>query len=243
MSASEESVNLTSVLKDLERLKHRKVAQSGLDPQLALLRAWQSRRLARTYADLQAHPRYRPACEFFLDDIYGPRDFSQRDHDIEQMYAFMRRVFPEPMIRPLKLTVEVHRMTSTFDAKLLDVLIKQLNMQDSLTEDMYAEGYRLCDNYVERVKQIEQIYKIGSLLDEVMHHPLTGTTLAIAKGPARRAGWNELTDFIEHGYDAFKHMRGAEKFIKTIRQREKLILDRIYSHEPNPFDIPITPIE
>lgn len=225
------------ILRDIEKLKHQSVAGVPLDPQLALLRTWQSQRLARTYADLLADPRYRPACAFFLEDIYAARDFSQRDHDMEQMYGFMQRVFPAPMIHPLKLTVEVHAMTNALDARLLDVLVHQLGMADSIAEEQYAEAYRRCDNYVERARQIDLIHKIGSELDGIVQWPMTGAALAVAKGPARRAGWVELTDFIERGYRAFRHMHGAAYFLKTVRQREKLILDHIYGMEPNPFTI------
>ena len=223
------------ILREVENLKHSPVPSPGLDPQLALLRSWQSQRLAQTYADLLATSRYRPACAFFMNELYAARDFSQRDHDIEQMYGFMSRVFPAAMIRPLKQTVDLHRLTQSLDSRLLEVLVNQLGLTDSLTESMYAEAYRLCDNYVERVKQIEWIYKIGLMLDEIMGQPLTGTALAIAKVPARRAGWTELTDFLDNGYKAFKHMHGAEHFVNTIRQREKQILDKIYAEDPTPF--------
>jgi hypothetical protein len=59
--------------------------------------------------------------------------------------------------------------------------------------------------------------------------------LSIAKGPARRAGWGELTDFLETGYQAFKRLHGADSFLNTIRSRELRILDRIYARDPNPF--------
>jgi hypothetical protein len=228
--------NTLGLLRDIEKLKHQPVSGAPLDPKLALLRNWQSQRLARTYGDLLADPRYRPACEFFLDDIYAARDFSQRDHDIEQMYDFMQRVLPASMIHPLKLTVEVHALTNALDARLLDVLVNQLGITDSIAEEQYAKAYRRCDNYVVRAQQIDLIHKIGSELDGIVQWPMTGAALAVAKGPARRAGWVELTDFIERGYRR-SHMHGAEYFLKTVRQREKLILDRIYSLEPNPFAI------
>jgi len=107
-STPDQPGNTLGILRDIEKLKHQPVAGVPLDPKLALLRTWQSQRLARTYV---RRPAGRPAlparCEFFLEDIYAARDFSQRDHDIEQMYDFMQRVFPASLIRPLKLTVEL----------------------------------------------------------------------------------------------------------------------------------------
>jgi hypothetical protein len=79
LSDDEKSPNVVRLLLDLQNspeVRHQSVARTGLDPQLALLRAWQSQRLRRTYADLLDDPRYRPACLFFLNDIYAARDFS-----------------------------------------------------------------------------------------------------------------------------------------------------------------------
>ena len=104
-----------------------------------------------------------------------------------------------------------------------------------LTTALYAEAYRICDNYDERVRQIDLVHQIGSRLDGVVRSPLTRAMLAVSKGPARKAGWGELTDFLENGYRVFKHMRGARHFLDTVRERERRILDRIYANDPDPF--------
>ncbi|MGE5224403.1 MAG: FFLEELY motif protein [Omnitrophica WOR_2 bacterium] len=224
-----------SFVHDLENLRHQQIEAGSLDPKEALLRSWQSNRLARTYADLLQQPRYRPACLFFLNEVYAARDFAQRDHDIEQMYAFMRRFLPDSLLRPLMLTVEVNSLTLKLDRQLIEVMVNQLGVTDTITEELYAEGYRLCDNYDARRHQINLVNEIGSQLDRVVHLPFAGTALNIAKSPAKRAGWSELTDFLETGYRAFKRLRGADSFLNTIRSRELKILDRIHEGASNPF--------
>lgn len=232
------------VLRHLESLqKHRKVQGGQLDPALALLRNWQSHRLETTYADLLASPRYAAACRFFLSDIYAARDFSQRDHDLTEMYAFMQRFIPAELLKPLTLTVEVYALTQDLDMALLDALVNQLGVTDTLTADQYAEGYRRCDNQDDRQYQIDLIHAVGKSLDYVVSLPLSGWALELARGPALRAGWVELTDFIERGYDAFHEMRGARYFLRTIRARETYILNRIFARHPNPFEMSELPAE
>lgn len=226
---------LLGVFHEIEKLKHEPVSAGQLDPKAALLRSWQSNRLAHTYADLLDSSRYRPACLFFLEDIYAARDFSQRDHDMEQMHDFMQHFIPETMLHPLSVTVELHRLTNELDNRLLDALVNRLGVTDTITPELYAEGYRVCDNYAERVQQIDLIHEIGRRLDGIVRSPLTGAMLNVAKGPARRAGWTELTDFLERGYKAFKHMRGSKYFVETVRKREMRILDRIFAKHPDPF--------
>ena len=238
MSQSPKPPSFLSILRplsDIEKLQHERQDEKPLDAHMALLKTWQSQRLARTYADLLASPRYRLACLFFLEDIYAPRDFSQRDHDVTEMYAFMQRFVPETLLRPLTKTIKLYDLTNHLDAQLLDVLVHQLGVTDQITEAQYAEAYRLCDNYPERVKQIEAIYQIGQQLGDIIRLPLTGTALRVASVPSRRAGWTELVDFMERGYRAFSHMGGAKYFLDTIRKRERRILDKIYAQEAEPF--------
>src|SRR5574340_846619 len=46
------------------------------------LRAWQSARLAASHGDLLRSERYSPAANFFLNELYGPKDFSSRDEEV-----------------------------------------------------------------------------------------------------------------------------------------------------------------
>ena len=230
------SKQLHDLISNIGKVSHREeIERSGLDPHLALLRIWQAERLAHTYADLLEQRRYRPAALFFLEDIYAARDFSQRDHDLETMYNFMRRFVPDEISRPAALTIKLHRMTEALDRKLLDVLVNQLGVTDSITVEQYAEGYRRCDNYHERVEQIDAIIEICEHLDGIVRNPVTGPALSIAKRPLRGAGYGEVVTFLERGYDSFKRMHGSRHFRKTLKEREMGILDRIYANDPDPF--------
>ncbi len=230
------SKHIYDIIDNIGKVSHREaIEQSGLDPHLALLRVWQGERLTRTYADLLDQPRYRSACLFFLEDIYAARDFSQRDHDLETMYEFMRRFVPDAISRPAALTIKLHRMTEALDRKLLDVLVKQLDVADSITVEQYAEAYRRCNNYRDRVEQIDAIIEICEHIDGIVRNPITGPALGLAKRPLRGAGYGEVVAFLERGYDSFKRMHGSRHFRKTLREREMGILDRFYAHDPDPF--------
>lgn len=227
--------NTLGLLSEIRKLRHQRVEGGGLDPRLARLRAWQARRLARSYADLLAHERYAPACRFFLEDLYSARDFSQRDHDMLQMYDLLRRYVPARLLEPLTLTVRVHALTEQLDLALAAMLFDELAVAD-ITTAQYAEAYRRCDNYASRLEQIALIHHIGQLLEGVVRQPLTGATLSLISGPARRAGWEDLTGFLERGFRAFKHLRGARPFLELVRRRETEFLDRIYAGDPDPYE-------
>ncbi len=228
------------LLHDLEHSKELKpevVAEAKLDPQLALLRAWQSDRLARTYADLLADKRYSPACHFFLADIYAPRDFSQRDHDLKQIHTYLSRVVPVQMLQLLTDTVELNELTSRLDRDLLRVLVDRLGVVDTITPQLYAQSYRVCDNYTDRKYQIDLTTRLLKEVAEGARLAVVGLAMKVIHGPAERAGWGELYDFLERAYAAFKQVRNAKPFVHTIQQREMRILDQIFAGIPDPFSV------
>jgi hypothetical protein len=225
------AVQLLSELQHSDELKHQPTAADGLDPQLAMLRAWQANRLAHTYADLLADPHDRPACEFFLSDIYAPRDFSQRDHDLERIHKFLSRVLPATTIQLLTRTVELNSLSATLDNDLLHVLIDQLGVTDALTAELYAEAYRICDNYAERVHQIDLTHSILRQVGEGARLLIVGIAMKMVKLPAQSAGWVEIYDFLERGYGAFRQMKDAKHFVATIAERELGLLDLMYADD------------
>jgi hypothetical protein len=225
----------------LRELQSRQDAQrividgAELDPQMVMLRQWQAERLANTYADLLADEQYRPACLFFLSDLYAARDFSQRNHDAEHLYNLLSRFLPEGMLGLLADAIQINQLTSQLDQTLLRVLVDDLGVKDTITRQVYAQAYRLCNNYPERRAQIELLTRILREAAQGARNPIFAISLRLVRGPAERAGWFELYDFLARGYLACKPMKDVDFFVKTIEQRELEILDKIYAGEDDPF--------
>jgi hypothetical protein len=76
-------------------------------PRLAELKAWQSKRLAGTYADLASQPRYAAATRFFLEDLYGPKDFSARDEELLRIVPVMEKLLPAHAVETAALAIEL----------------------------------------------------------------------------------------------------------------------------------------
>jgi hypothetical protein len=203
---------------------------------LDVLQDWQAQRLKLTYQDFLQSSRYGAACRFFLSEIYAAKDFRQRDHEIIHLYEIMSRFLPDFLLRLVTETIELYELTNELDEALLTALRQELGVTGSITPELYAEAYRVCDNYAERVRQIELIGEVGHMVEVSTKIPLVGTSLKLARLPAQATGWTDLHDFIERGFQSFKRMRGSEKFLQAIHDREMLILDRIYASHPQPFE-------
>jgi hypothetical protein len=240
MSNDPKSPTAGRLLYDLQHddaLQRQPVAPGELDSRLALLRTWQSERLAQTYADLLADPHSSPALRFFLSDLYAPRDFSQRDHDVERIYAFLSRVMPAQTLQLLTDIIALNRLTNKLDHDLCRVLVEELGVTDTISPACYAEGYRICANYEARGHQINLITTVLTQVGDGARRPVVALAMKLAQLPAQRAGWGELYDFLKRGYAAFKQLRDVTAFVGIIAQRERRILNEIYSGNSDPFTL------
>ncbi|HUX23329.1 MAG TPA: hypothetical protein VMV87_01805 [Burkholderiales bacterium] len=207
-------------------------------PMRMQLRAWQSARFARTYPELLASERYRLAAEFFLSDLYGPKDFSKRDTELERILPMLSRLLPAAGVHTLALGMELDIISETFDIAMARALLAHSQTPKSdISEAAYAKAYRACDDRPGRETQIKLLIEIGATLDRVTRRPLLKAAISLMKGPAYAAGLGALHDFLDRGFQAFERMNGATEFLDTIRTRETLILQRLFAGHRAPFDL------
>ena len=218
----------------LERLKALRGsgAATAVIGRVAAVKRWQTARLMKTYADLSANPRYRAATAFFVQDLYGPKDFSARDASLLRIVPVMTRILPAKAVESAALSVEVEALTEELDHRLAKAL-----PEGELDEAAYVAAYRASAKPEERRHQIQLIVEVGRRLDALVHWPFVFRTLKLMRSPARLAGLDDLQDFLERGFTAFAAMDGADEFLATIERREASILNRIFSGEPEPFSI------
>jgi hypothetical protein len=214
---------------------------AGTDPRNAEarlnLRAWQAGRLADTYRDLLDSERYRDAARFFLTDLYGPKDFSERDHEVERILPTLSATLPASGIRTVALAIEVDALSEELDAAMVNELRRARALAD-ITEKAYAEAYRRCGKRAQRELQLKLIGEIGEALAALVRKPLIHAALRLMRAPAKLAGLAELHAFLEDGYNAFHRMGDPAEFLAAIATREETILRQLFDGAPRPFDIP-----
>jgi len=203
------------------------------------LRAFQAQRLARTHADLLASPRYGPAASFFLTDLYGPKDFSARDAEVERILPTLVATLPGAGVQTLALAIEVDALSEELDAAMVIALRADAKLASlaQLRDDRYAAAYRRCGRRKVRERQLVLIHEVGMALAALAHKPLVHTALRLMRTPAKLAGLGELQRFLETGFDAFRHMGHADEFLQHIVTRETAILQRLYAGVVYPFEL------
>ena len=214
----------------LRFLKELRGREKARPTRIQEVKRWQAERLAATYADVANEPRYEAATRYFLDDLYGPTDFSGRDQAMLRIVPVMARVLPASAVETAALAVELDALSEDLDQRLaLSLGTIPLDAQS------YAAAYRESSTRQERERQIVLIDAVGHRLDSLVKKPLLGRTLKLMRRPARMAGLNDLQDVLERGFEAFRLMGGADYFLELVRTRESEILNRLFSGEPMPF--------
>ena len=222
--------NLAALLERRDLLEQQDLKMPGLRKRRAELRAWQSARLARTYDDLYHDPRYARGVAFCLEDLYGMQDFARRARDLVWAWDRLKVTLPEAAVELLRRTVEFEVLRDGLD----HAMTRQLG-QASLSETTYAAAYRAVGLRGEREQQVDLLIAMGSDIDRAAASPLMGLTLRAAYIPAHVAGLGLLHRLMERGYAAFRDMQGATDLLNVIREREILLLERLFAAVDDPF--------
>lgn len=194
--------------------------------QRAWLKAWQAQRLAASHQALLASPRYAPAARFFLEDLYGPKDHRTRDQDLARVLPKLLKLLPQSAQWTLAQALHMDVISEELDAQMAQCLAAQgaLQTEGDLNAEQYAQAYRTVDQAQLRQAQLDLVMQIGLSLDELTRLPMLATTLKLMKKPAELAGLSELHGFLQRGFMAFAHMKGAEGFLQSIVQEERALM-------------------
>jgi hypothetical protein len=213
--------------RDLGLLKKLRGEGGSLPTRLHELKEFQSARLKATYADIAGLPRYRAATAFFLDDLYGPKDFSGRDAAMMRIVPVMARILPDSAVETAALAIELEALSESLDQRLTIAL-----PPGPIRGEGYAAAYRKSSTAAERERQIALIEAVGTRLDALVKKPFVYGTLKLMRKPAHVAGLTDLQDFLERGFASFREMHGADHFLALIGERERAIASELFSGKP-----------
>jgi hypothetical protein len=194
-------------------------------PRWHAVKRWQSRRLEQTYSDLLESSRYNAACRFFLEEIYGARDFAQRDREALRVVPKLARLLPERAVETMAHGVELDALSEALDARVAEHLGGRIDAES------YCRAYVAAGTGPEREQQIATIGEIGRSLERLARVPLLSTMLHMMRGPAEAAGLGHLHRFLATGFDAFQSMGAAGTFLDAVRTRETALMKRVLGGE------------
>lgn len=219
----------------LERVTALRAAQAGdtaLAAAVAQVKQTQSRRFAGSYADLLASPTYRPAAKFFLEELYGEQDYSERDAQFARIAGALQKLFPQQVTATALMLAQLHASTETLDHAMGQAWLEHKNTTTTSDASRYLHAWRSVGQRPEREAQLAGVLAIGQELDRLTRTPGLRLMLKMMRGPAKAAGLNALQRFLEAGFDTFsdlgKNKNGVAHFLDTVRTREAALLAQLF---------------
>ncbi|MEO8060649.1 MAG: hypothetical protein ABI671_20245 [Burkholderiales bacterium] len=198
-------------------------SEPGLNARVLAVKSFQQRRFRHTYADLLNSTRYRPAATFFLEELYGPDDFSQRDAQFARVVPAMVRLFPAEIVGTVATLSELHALSEQLDTAMGRALTST-----SVSTADYIVAWRASGTPSRRSEQIDLTLRVASSLDGLTRRSLLRNSLRLMRRPANAAGLGELQRFLERGFDNFKAMNGAREFISLVETRERTLASALF---------------
>ncbi|HPU53995.1 MAG TPA: hypothetical protein PK359_20730, partial [Burkholderiaceae bacterium] len=226
-TSSDAGRRLSEAAAQVSSMRRAIAADPSLRQWAQAVKHWQAARLAVTHADLLAAPGTRAAARFFLDDLYGAKDFSRRDTELMRLVPTMARLLPERALATVADAVELDALSERFDEAMARLLRR--TSEREIAEADYAKAFRQASTQAQREHQLDLVMRIGHSLEGLVRHPLIGRLLGAMQAPARLAGLQEMHDFLARGFGAFKGMPSSSVFLGQIDRRERAIMARIFA--------------
>lgn len=215
------------ILKHLDTvsaIRLRRRADDQFNLKVQSVKSFQHQRFKLTYADLITQARYARAVQFFLQELYGPSDFTARDQQFAKVVPALVRVFPAEIVHTVATLSELHALSERLDDEMAYAILAL-----PLDSRTYESAWRQVGQPQSREEQIVNTLKIGIALDKLTRNIFLRQTLRIMRVPAHRAGLGALQSFLETGFNIFREMAGADFFLQTIASRERALAARFFS--------------
>ena len=215
-----------------------RAADAGLQAAVHAVKHYQHERFQHTYADLLAQPRYAQATRFFLEELYGPVDFSRRDTQFKRVVPALVRLFPREVVQTVQTLGELHALSEELDSAMGGAV-----PAGPVDLAGYTAAWQAVGRPADREAQIALMRRVADALDVYTRNPLLRHSLRLMRVPARLAGLPELQAFLEAGFDTFREMRGAQQFLDTVVQRERALAAWLFNARlPPAVDSPFPPV-
>lgn len=217
-------------------LRRAQAADAAQAARVGWVKRYQSERFGRVYADLLAGGPYQGGARFFITELYGPKDMSDRDAQFARIVPAIERLFPKALLGTVCALAELHALSEQLD----DTLARQLPTGTVPAPGAQARAYVLAwQASATPAVRSHQIDLVLTLVDALTRHTrslLLRTGLRAMRGPAQAAGLGALQHFLETGFDTFGAMGDTRPFASLVNQRERALSGALFTPEAAQWD-------
>ena len=222
------ALTIREAIAEVDRLR----AESRSEPAIGLaverLKRLQARRFAGSYADLLESAAFGAATRFFLEELYGARDYSERDGQFARIASAVERLFPRDVADTAIALARLHVLTESLD----HALARALPAGEDDEVHAYVRAWKSVGRREDRDRQLRAVLELGGELARLTRLPGLRMMLRVMRKPAAAAGLGALQRFLEDGFDTFAAVRrqpgGAEHFLATVAERERQLIQLLF---------------
>ena len=213
----------------------------GLAAAVSEIKAFQAQRFNGTYFDLLHTPQYQPATQFFLEELYSEKDYSQRDAQFSRIAGTLERMFPKQVVQTAVSLAELHSLTEDLDLAMAQSWLNSTKTQPKTTDttERYISAWHKVGRRADRDAQLSGSLAVGQELVTLTRTPGLRMALKMMRKPASLAGMAALQHFLESGFDTFAAMtpkkpskngepEGPAFFLETVKKREAALIDQLF---------------
>ncbi len=220
-------------------LRQASLAEPALHEAILSVKRYQAQRFANTYADLLAAGPYKDAARFFLDELYGEKDYSERDAQFSRIAGALQTFFPKQVVAIAVSLAQLHALTEELDHSMGVQWLSMQKAQDKakaskMSEpERYENAWRAVGRRTDRDAQLNDVIAVGDELDKLTRATGLRMMLKMMRRPAHAAGLSSLQVFLETGFDTFAQMngrgKGAQEFLAIVRKREAQLIEALFA--------------
>ncbi len=232
MNAAE---TIRKAVADVATLRAQTGDDTGLREAAAAVKGFQAQRFFEAYADILVAGPFAAAAQFFLTELYGDNDYSNRDAQFARIAGALQTMLPKPAVETAVLLAQLHVLTETLDHDMALAWQSLPAGQQQSPSLHYALAWQKVGRESDRRIQLEKVLAMGRDLDRLTRTPGLRLMLKLMRRPAKSAGLSELQRFLESGFDTFadlgRHKGQVENFLALIEQRESALIADLF-HKP-----------
>ncbi len=229
----EPAQKIRDAVSEVARLRLQARENPALGAAVAEVKRLQSHRFAGTYADMLDGGPYRAAAHFFLHELYGDADYSERDAQFSRIAGALQRLFPRQVTGTAVSLAQLHALTERLDHAMgLAWADGGAAPHRDAPAARYSRAWRTVARRAERRAQLARVLEIGGELQRLTRTPGLRLMLKMMRAPAVAAGMGALQRFLEAGFDTFAALArepgGADRFLHVIDERESALIELLF---------------
>jgi hypothetical protein len=228
---------IQSSVEKVAQLRQLADSTPGLAQAVSDVKAIQAKRFTGTYFDLLHIPQYKPATQFFLEELYSEKDYSQRDAQFSRIAGTLERMFPKQVVLTAVSLAQLHSLTEELDVAMAQNWLNNATCSDPI--DRYITAWHAVGRRADRDAQLSGALRVGQELVTLTRTPSLRMALKMMRKPATLAGLAALQHFLESGFDTFAAMapktpskngepEGPAYFLETVKKREAALIDLLF---------------